>query len=373
MKEHSILIIGGGLAGLCAAVHLAMEGLDVAILEKQTYPHHKVCGEYVSKEVEPYLQRLGIDLRAKGAIEITRFSMSAIDGYSIETELPLGGFGISRYAFDNYLYLRAKELGVIFYFEKVISTAFKDDQFTVVTNVKNYTAKIVIGAYGKRSVLDKKLDRNFSRKKHSWLAVKAHYKVSDFPKGLVALHNFKGGYGGLSQTETGALNFCYLAHYNSFKACKDVDSYTQEIVGENPSLRKFLENSEPVFDNPMTIAQISFDKKDSVVDHMLMCGDTAGLIHPLCGNGMAMAIHSAKIASELIVQFYRQGKYSRVALEQDYRKAWSKNFARRLWFGRILQGILLNEKWVSIVLKTIGRSKTVLRYIISKTHGKPIV
>ena len=120
MKEHSILIIGGGLAGLCAAVHLAMEGLDVAVLEKQTYPHHKVCGEYVSKEVEPYLERLGIDLRAKGAIEITRFSMSAIDGYNIETELPLGGFGISRYAFDNYLYLRAKELGVIFCFEKVM-------------------------------------------------------------------------------------------------------------------------------------------------------------------------------------------------------------------------------------------------------------
>jgi len=36
----------------------------------------------------------------------------------------------------------------------------------------------------------------------------------------------------------------------------------------------------------------------------LMIGDTAGLIHPLCGNGMAMAIHSAKIASELIGDFY---------------------------------------------------------------------
>jgi flavin-dependent dehydrogenase len=45
--ESEILIIGGGLAGLTATLHLEKAGLSVILIEKTTYPHHKVCGEYV--------------------------------------------------------------------------------------------------------------------------------------------------------------------------------------------------------------------------------------------------------------------------------------------------------------------------------------
>jgi flavin-dependent dehydrogenase len=48
-----------------------------------------------------------------------------------------------------------------------------------------------------------------------------------------------------------------------------------------------------------------------------MVGDSVGMIHPLCGNGMAMAIHSAKILSELLGDFFRKIE-SRAALEKKY-------------------------------------------------------
>ncbi|WP_036154743.1 NAD(P)/FAD-dependent oxidoreductase [Maribacter forsetii] len=372
MKEHGILIIGGGLAGLTAAIHLVLEGLDVAVIEMQQYPHHKVCGEYVSKEIDPYLKRLGVDLKAKGAKDISQFQISTADGYITETDLPLGGFGISRYALDQLLYLRAQELGVQFYFEKVIETVFKGDVFTIKTKSGCYSSKIAIGAYGKRSVIDKTLNRDFSKKKQSWLAVKAHYELEDFQEDVVALHNFNGGYGGLSKTETGAVNFCYLVNYESFKKYKDIQNFNTVVVSENPYLKEFLSNAIPVFEKPMTIAQIAFDEKDNVVDHMLMCGDTAGLIHPLCGNGMAMAIHSAKIASELILKYVNESGYNRNDLEMDYKKAWSKAFGKRLWFGRKLQSILINKRLVSMGIKSVGKSKSLLKFIISKTHGELI-
>ena len=101
-------------------------------------------------------------------------------------------------------------------------------------------------------------------------------------------------------------------------------------------MNQILENSVPIFEKPLTISQISFEKKEPVSEHMLMIGDTAGLIHPLCGNRMAMAIHSAKIASELCVLYLNEKKISRNELEERYSKAWNVNFKKRLTMGRTL-------------------------------------
>jgi flavin-dependent dehydrogenase len=67
---------------------------------------------------------------------------------------------------------------------------------------------------------------------------------------------------------------------------------------------------------------------------MLMIGDTAGLIHPLCGNGMAMAIHSAKIAADLVIAFVN-GEIKQRCVEKKYEEQWNHNFSNRLKMGRI--------------------------------------
>jgi flavin-dependent dehydrogenase len=300
--------------------------------------------------------------------------LSTAQGKYIETGLPLGGKGISRYAFDDLLYRRAMADGVDFQFRNVSSIDYKSSIFEVVADSdETYTSKIVIGAYGKRSSLDKTLNRDFVNKKSAWLAVKAHYKNDDFQEDLVALHNFKGGYGGLSKTETGAVNFCYLVTYASFQKEKNIDSFNANVVAKNPFLGEFLQKATPMFDEPLTIAQISFHPKKAVENHILMCGDTAGLIHPLCGNGMAMAIHSAKIAAELIDDFLKNNKHQRAQLEKDYQNQWNANFKRRLWTGRRLQSLLLNPKLSSIALSAIVGQPRFLQKLIKNTHGKPIV
>ncbi|MFS4468259.1 NAD(P)/FAD-dependent oxidoreductase [Maribacter sp. 2210JD10-5] len=373
MNTQDILIVGGGLAGLTAAIHLAGLGHAVALFETKEYPHHKVCGEYISNEVLPYLDRLDIDIWGNGAQKISDFKMSSTDGKEIGTKLPLGGFGMSRFALDHLLYQKAKKLGVQFYFEKAVDIRFSENRFTITTHTEaNYHSKTVIGAYGKRSVLDKTLQRDFINDKNAWLAVKAHYQLESFPEGQVALHNFEGGYGGLSKTETGAVNFCYLAHYDSFKKHNSIEKFNERVVSKNPHLEQFLTRASPLFKVPLTIAQISFGQKEPVLDHILMCGDTAGLIHPLCGNGMAMAIHSAKLASECIDMYLSDDTLSRSWLEQEYQRRWNKTFKKRLWFGRKLQNILLRKRWANFGVATAGNSKPLLKYIIAKTHGKPI-
>ncbi len=366
-----MIIIGGGLAGLTSAIHLAREGYNLLLLERYPYPHHKVCGEYVSNEIVPYLESLNVTLPKTVAIDTLQLSTK--QGKLLQTKLPLGGFGISRYAFDNSLYKRVISLGVSVKFESVKNVTFLNDVFYVDTENENrYSAIVTIGAYGKRSGLDKQLDRNFINKKAPWIGVKAHYDLQEFPDNLVALHNFEGGYGGLSKIESGAVNFCYLASYKSFQTEKNIEKFNSKVVAGNKFLNHFLRNAKPLFDEPMSIAQVSFERKQAIEKHMLMCGDTAGLIHPLCGNGMAMAIHSAKLASERIDTFFKNSDYTRAQMESDYNKEWQNTFRRRLQTGRVLQSLLLNEGASNMLMGTIAKSPGLIRSLIKRTHGKPI-
>jgi len=144
--------------------------------------------------------------------------------------LPLGGFGISRYTLDEYLYKKAIGNGCKIIKDTVESIVFDNEKFTVTTSDKTILKfEIVIGAFGKRSNIDQKLNRNFIQKKSQWLAVKAHYS-GDFPNNLVGLHNFKGGYCGVSKVENNIINICYLADYKTFKQFKNKQSINVKLV-----------------------------------------------------------------------------------------------------------------------------------------------
>ncbi|AKD56380.1 NAD(P)/FAD-dependent oxidoreductase [Spirosoma radiotolerans] len=372
--DADVLIIGGGLAGLTAAIHLAKSELRVILLEKYTYPQHKVCGEYVSNEVLPYLQHLGIDIDELSPARIHRFLLSTATGKTVESKLPLGGFGVSRHALDHFLANTARRAGVVLEQQtEVTDVTFANDAFTVTTSAKkNYTATIVIGAYGKRSQLDKRLQRPFFQQESLWLGIKAHYRAT-LPNDQVALHNFEGGYCGLSQVENGIINACYLANYRSFKSFKHIDAFQKQVLSKNPFLRDFFTEATPLFDKPLTISQISFSRKQPIENHVLMCGDTAGLIHPLCGNGMAMAIHSAKLASELIVRFFEGELPNRLSLETQYAAAWSAEFKGRLLTGRIVQSILTSPGVTSALLTGLQLAPGLLPLIIKQTHGQPLL
>ena len=189
-----VTIVGGGLAGLTAAIHLSKIGLQVIVIEKNEYPKHKVCGEYISNEVLPYLNWLSLDISELNPTHISKLDFSIPNGKLINCDLPLGGFGVSRFALDAFLCKKAIENGCEIVQDNVDDIVYKNGFFTVSTlKSRIITSEIVIGAFGKRSNIDQKLKRGFIQEKSHWLAVKAHYS-GEFPNDLVGLHNFEGGY-----------------------------------------------------------------------------------------------------------------------------------------------------------------------------------
>ncbi|RZM23480.1 MAG: NAD(P)/FAD-dependent oxidoreductase [Pedobacter sp.] len=371
LVKNEIIIVGGGLAGLVCAIHLNKLGHQVLIIEKQDYPQHKVCGEYVSNEVIPYLKWLDCDPCTLHPTNIEYLSFSSPKGDRLDCKLPLGGFGISRYSLDNFLYKKAKSMGCEVMKDSVTDIRFENNGFMVDTQLSgSFNCNIAIGAHGKRSGIDQKLGRRFIFKKSYWLAVKAHYH-GDFPDELVGLHNFDGGYCGVSKVEDNRINICYLSDYQHFKRYKSIPDFQERVLHKNPQLKAIFERSTMIFDQPLSISQISFEQKEPVFQHILMIGDTAGLIHPLCGNGMAMAIHSAKICAELSAEFADQ-KIGRNSMEKQYRKMWNRYFKTRMTIGRILSGIIRNKRLFSLLLAVLIKFPAMLPSIIKKTHGKPI-
>ncbi|MBS1573930.1 MAG: FAD-binding protein, partial [Bacteroidetes bacterium] len=148
-NQYDMAIIGGGLAGLSLSVQAAKKGYRVVLFEKEKYPFHKVCGEYISLESWDFMEELGLPLSEMGLPVIRKLIVSAPNGKALEHMLPLGGFGISRYKLDAMLAAIAKQNGVLVKEQtKVQDIVFKEGQYTVECSGSSYTVKMAAGSFG---------------------------------------------------------------------------------------------------------------------------------------------------------------------------------------------------------------------------------
>lgn len=376
-QTYDIGIIGGGLAGLTLAIQSATAGYTVILFEKESYPFHKVCGEYISMESYSFLLQCGVPLRDWDLPMISKLHISDCKGKLYEFPLPLGGFGVSRFKLDHSLALIAKEKKVeVLEATKVEDVMFQNDLFTIHTKNNKYTAKLVVGSFGKRSNLDIKWQRSFSLKKknrlNNYIGVKYHVDYT-IDKDIIALHNFKNGYCGISRIEDGKCCICYLTTADQLLYAGNTIKKLESIVlTKNQVLSEIFSKAHFLYEKPLTIAQISFDKKKQVEDHVLMIGDAASLITPLCGNGMSMAMHASNLVFQQI-KLFLENSISREQMEKQYTKAWKSQFSKRLAIGRLVQSFFGNPFFTKIFLYTMSKTPKLANWVIRQTHGTSFV
>jgi flavin-dependent dehydrogenase len=378
-QQYDVAIVGGGLAGLACAIQASRAGHSVVLFEKEKYPFHKVCGEYVSWESWNFLQQLGVPLRDMQLPVINTLFLSAPNGKSFTTELPLGGFGISRYILDSRLAEIAKQNDVAILEEtKVEEVRFHDIfqiQFTSqLTKQKEISAKVCCGAYGKRSNLDVKWKRAFltqqDKKYNNHVGIKYHIKTK-WKENVIGLHNFENGYCGISKIEDDRHCLCYMVKSDTLKQCNgNIEQLETTILKKNPHLKKIWEEREVVMDFPISISQINFTKKTQVENHIVMLGDAAGMITPLCGNGMSIALQTGKMSAQLINQFLGN-TISRSRMEESYTQQWHRHFATRMRAGRALQRYFGSSRLSGGFINLFNIMPFFAGPVVRLTHGKP--
>jgi len=367
-----VSIIGGGLAGLICAIDLNKKSIPNIVIEKKEYPFHRVCGEYVSQEATNYLKSLGVYPEKFSPPQINRLQLSSVNGSTVILPLQQGGFGISRYNFDNFLYQTAKDTGTKFYLNTTVTQIQNhNDHFEISCNNElNLKSQLVIGAFGKRSTLDRTLDRSSFAQKSPYVGVKYHIRY-DIPIDLIAIHNFTGGYCGISRVEGDTVNLCYLSTRENLKKYGSIKKLETERLYKNPFLKAIFTEAEFLFSEPKVINEISFESKIPVENHVLMAGDSAGMITPLCGNGMAMAINAGKILSGLIFRFYNESNYSMEDLEKEYAEMWRTQFGVRMKFGRRFQKLFGGYNQSNLAVGIAKYFRPLALWMIRQTHGTP--
>ena len=369
-QDWDLVVAGGGLAGLAAATCFAREGHRVLLLEKYRYPFHKVCGEYLSNESLPFLKKIGLDLGSLDLPQIHHLELSAPNGHRLEQELELGGTGISRYLLDKLLAEKAREAGVhIHESEEVVQWTHQHDAFSVVSSKSVYRCRLLLAAYGKKAKPDRQIQRSFLQKKEDYVAVKYHIRLN-IPQDRIFLHNFKNGYCGMSAIEDGRVCLCYLTRGSDLRRAGSILKLEQDQLLLNPHLREIWRRAEFLYEQPLTISGFGFRARNQTESGAAFAGDAAGLITPLCGNGMSMALRSAKLFYEVYSPVLA-GYIPLNEAAREYEERWNSVFGLRLKAGRAIQSMFGSPGLTNLFLFALSPFPSLRKNVVRATHGKP--
>lgn len=370
---YHVAIIGGGLAGLALCIDLRNRGLDVLVIEKGEYPRHKVCGEYVSMESHDYLHRICPELQRLTLPYITKFHLSSTRTKDFKTTLDLGGFGISRYVLEEMLWRQAVRIGVVFQLKTKVSHVHQPqedtDDFRIKTTKQVYLARLVCNSTGRKSNIQS-IPKNTQNLGTNYLGVKYHVQLKRDPD-YVEIHNFPGGYCGMSDIEEGKSCMCYIVNAQKLKASNgSIREMEERFLFQNPRIKEAFEQSEFIYQEPLTISGVNFNIQQTVSDQSFFLGDAAGRIAPVTGNGMSMALRSAATLAQKIEQHFDQS-LSRTDLVNDYGVFWEKEFSTRVKLSRHFQRLSEYPVLSNLSIGLFGVFPKLANPIIKSTHGKP--
>jgi hypothetical protein len=248
-------------------------GGQVRLIEKSRFPRHKVCGEFLSPEIAPVLDRLGVwdQLLEHQPAPIRRFALHFRKSEK-QCRLPEMAYGLSRYRFDQLLFDQAVRMGA-----DVTAEA-----------PEPITAPLVI-AHGRRAAQPKG-SRLFG--------FKAHFMgpVSD----AVELFFFDRCYVGVNAVEGGVTNVCGLGPENVLKAG---DFNIDEIVMSFPPLADRLRPLTRTF-KWMLVGPLQFRHRlrTGIADGHYPAGDALSFVDPFTGSGLLSAVTTGRLAGAAAVR-----------------------------------------------------------------------
>ena len=379
-QTTDILIIGGGPAGSTSALYLSQLGFDITIVEKKVFPRETLCGEFLSKEVTDILKELNLfnDFISLNPNKLKSFRAVDDSGIELKSHLNFEAYAMKRSVFDLLLVEKAKSRKVnIIQPAEVISTTKSNLNFISEIddgsgNKLQIKSKLVIAAYGKQNILDKKLERDFVNKKSNLNGVKFHLPINLLKNSFndeIRIYTDKELYCGMNQVSDDEMTVCFLENRKQSK----IPSRERliDVIKSNKYFQKVFSDEAIEYIKSANIygtGNIYFGSREVVENGIIMVGDAARVISPLAGDGIGMAMESAKLLFEIISEFGID-ETNREKIYSLYKKRYEKTFQKRLSTAKIIQGIILNRKSRRLGFGLAKNYPSLLPYLIKFTRN----
>ncbi len=385
-KIKKILITGAGPAGASLAIRLAQKDFEVVLIEREKFPRHKLCGEFISPECLTHFKEFNIldEMLAVGGDRISETVFYSQSGKSVSVASKwFGGkeqnaLSISRSAMDFLLLEKAKSLGVTILEETQVVGLLTDGEKVsgVKTRFDNkaaneITADLIIDATGRANILGKLSEKSKTQnsklktQNSKLVGFKAHLENVQMKKGVCEIYSFDGGYGGLSFVENELANHCFLVKAEIVRDfLGNTNRIVEDVIFKNRRARETMCEAKPVTDW-LAVSVESFGVKNlQPSKNLLTVGDAAAFIDPFTGSGMLMALESAEILARSI----SENSFSCDEIAQKYAAAHREKFRKRLLICDILRRAAFAPKLADWTISGLSFSRKITELLTRATR-----
>ncbi len=378
-NRYDVCVIGGGPAGSTAALVLARTGASVCLVEKRRFPRETLCGEFLSHEVAAALEELGLeaDFQQLDPNPIARFTFLPGRGHVFSLPLDFPAYGMPRGKFDHMLLRAAARAGVtVLQPAEVLKITRHGELFNLDCRTeeggRSLSGSWVIGAYGKGAAPDQEESRHVAGRRTGFNGVKFHIPerlLGTILPDEILIAPGRGMYCGINVVGGGTATLCFLERRSAHDASPRLR--IQDLVRQNPdagsriapAALEFLREA-PVYGT----ANITFGPRETVRNGVFMVGDAAGVIAPLAGDGIGIAVQQARLFCSLFARM-RSRNLTREFLEQEYQRASLRLLAGRMRIALLCQRVMLSRALCPLIPGMLTIAPGLLPLLLRATRG----
>lgn len=360
-QHFQVIVVGSGPAGAAAAYTLAKSGISVCLLDRRTFPRDKLCGGLISGRSKTALKEIfGLGLSNDLFLACSNISFYSNDLHLADVDGLYENHLTMRFDFDNHLHELAVEAGAIAVLGHATKSIDLAGKSVSLTNGDIYAFDFLVGADGVNSAVAKSLyGRAFDPENIGFaLEVEVPRDAAPHMKTRLSLdlsaaswgygwvfpktNSFTVGIGG-----THALNGDMNGKMDAYLRLNDLDPDDYKYKGHYIPWGAF--------------------RKTPGQNRVFLCGDAAGLVDPISGEGIAYALLSGQAAAVSILHAVSANKPDEAfpIYQKKYLKITSSirqaNFWRNFIFPDIMQ---------KVVRKFFGDAATLQHGYLEILEGK---